>query len=88
VKNEVEGSREGGSERASLRNWKAGVTCLHGTSAVHDVIITVSHIWQFRLVRIEIRVAGPTRVARSRGTSWKTSAGTKDVATIIYGIYI
>jgi len=40
------------------------------------------------LVCIEIRGAGPTRGARSRGTSWQTSAGTIDVATIIYGIYI
>jgi len=38
--------------------------------------------------RIEIRNAGSTRGARSRGTSWQTSAGTIDVATIIYDIYI
>jgi len=37
---------------------------------------------------IEIRDAGSTRGARSRGTSWQTSAGTIDVATIIYDIYI
>ena len=40
------------------------------------------------LLGIEIRDARSTRGARSRGTSWQTSAGTNDVATIIYGIYI
>ena len=39
-------------------------------------------------VTIETRDAGSTRGARSRGTSWQTSADTIDVPTIIYGIYI
>ena len=40
------------------------------------------------LVCIEIRDARSTRGARSRGTSWQTSADTLDVPTIIYDIYI
>jgi len=39
-------------------------------------------------IPIEIRVTGSTRGARSRGTSWQTSADTLDVPTIIYDIYI
>jgi len=37
---------------------------------------------------IEIRDAGSTRGAKSRGTSWQTSADTLDVPTIMYDIYI
>jgi len=40
------------------------------------------------LVCIEIRDARSTRGARSRGTSWQTSADALDVPTIIYDIYI
>jgi len=40
------------------------------------------------LVCIEIRVRDQRGERRSRGTSWQTSAGTIDVATIIYDIYI
>jgi len=64
------------------RIHRVGITVTFDTPEyITQNVITLSLVFS----PIEIRDAGPMRVAKKSGDS---SAGTIDVATIIYGIYI